>query len=80
MVQASTELKMTYDRDADVLYCSFGEPQEAISIEANEGIIVRRNPETNEIVGYTIVNFFKRFADRPNKPVSVPLSEIEAVA
>jgi uncharacterized protein YuzE len=78
MVQAANELKMSYDRDADVLYCSFGEPQEAISVEADDGIIVRRNPETNEIVGYTIINFFKRFADRPNMPVSVPLAETEA--
>jgi uncharacterized protein YuzE len=78
MVQAATELKMSYDRDADVLYCSFGEPQEAISVEADEGIIVRHNPETNEVVGYTVVNFFKRFADRPNKSVSVPLAEAVA--
>jgi len=80
MVQAANELKINYDRDADVLYCSFGEPQEAISVEADDGIIVRHNPETNAVVGYTIVNFFKRFADRPNQAVSVPLAETEAVA
>ncbi|GAC1516492.1 MAG: hypothetical protein NVS1B11_37330 [Terriglobales bacterium] len=65
---------MNYDREADVLYCSFGEPQEAISIETEKGIIVRQNPATNEIVGYTVVNFFKRFADSPNKSVSIPLA------
>ena len=52
--------KMRYDRDADVLYCSFGEPQEAISVETDAGIVIRHNPETNEVVGYTVVNFFKR--------------------
>jgi len=70
---------MKYDRDADVLYCSFGDPQEAISIETEKGIIVRKNPENDQVVGVTIANFFQRFADRPDQAVNVCLEE-EAVA
>lgn len=81
MVQASTQLKMNYDRSADVLYCSFGDPQEAISVEKENGVVLRLNPETEQIVGITIVNFFKRFAERPNEAVSVSLEpEPAAVA
>jgi len=70
---------MKYDRDADVLYCSFGEPREAISVETQSGIIVRKNPDNEkDIVGITIVNFFKRFAENPGVPVDVPLEEAVA--
>lgn len=70
---------MKYDRDADVLYCSFGDPREAISVETQSGIIVRKNPENEEeIVGVTIVNFFKRFAEHPDRAVDVQLEEAVA--
>lgn len=73
MVQPSTKIQMMYDRSADVLYCSFGEPVEAIGVETSNGVIVRKNPENEEVVGITIVNFFKRFAERPNEAVDVEL-------
>jgi len=79
MVQSATKVQMKYDRDADVLYCSFGEPREAISVETQSGIIVRKNPDNEkDIVGITIVNFFKRFAENPGVPVDVPLEEAVA--
>jgi uncharacterized protein YuzE len=56
-----------YDPAADVLYCSFGPPQEAIGEEVGEGIVVRRNPTTNATVGFTVVDFSKRFAAHPAK-------------
>jgi len=68
------ELKLKYDRDVDVLYCSFGEPRPAISVEVEDGVIVRHDPETEEVVGVTIVDFFKRFAEHPQDTVNVPLA------
>jgi uncharacterized protein YuzE len=62
-----------YDPLADVLYCSFGPPQEAIGEEVGDGIVVRRNPETNVPVGITIVNFSRRFTAQPPHTVSVSL-------
>lgn len=76
MVRPPTKIQIKYDRSADVLYCSFGEPREAISVETESGIIVRKNPDDEqEIVGITIVNFFQRFAERPDEAVDVPLTE-----
>ena len=54
-----------YDPIADVMYCSFGPPQNAIGEEAAEGVVVRRNPETNALVGITVIGFLKRFSEMP---------------
>ncbi len=74
MVPAAADLKMKYDREADVLYCSFGDPQPALSVEQANGVIVRVKPDTNEVVGITIVDFFKRFMEHPDDAVSVQLT------
>jgi uncharacterized protein YuzE len=66
-------IDIDYDVPADVLYCSFGPPQEAVGEEMDEGVVVRRNPETNAIVGITIVNFSRRFRLEPSNIVSVPM-------
>ena len=45
------------------MYISIGSPKEAISKEVNDDILVRVQPETEEIVGFTILNFVERFSD-----------------
>jgi uncharacterized protein YuzE len=75
MVQSANELRITYDREADVLYCAFGDPKPAISVEHDNGVVVRFNPDNDEVVGVTILDFFKRFAERPDEAVSVPLAD-----
>ena len=67
-------LKINYDTKADVLYCSFGDPQEAISIEMDDGIILRLNPENDNVVGFTVVDFSKRFAEHPGRMLNFPLA------
>jgi len=67
-------MKLKYDRSADVLYCSFGEPRPAISVEEDNGVVLRLDPDTDELIGITIVDFFKRFAEHPNDSVDVPLA------
>jgi uncharacterized protein YuzE len=76
MVQSASALTMTYDRDADVLYCSFGEARAALSIERDNGVVLRVDPESQEVVGITIIYFFKRFAEHPNEGLRVPLQVI----
>ena len=49
------KLNTKYDSDADVLYVSFGEPQEAISDNLTEDIIIRRDPSTGDVVGLTLL-------------------------
>ena len=50
---------VSYDEEADVLYLSFGEPQEAEdTVEVEEGIIYRLKGK--EVVGITIVGLKNR--------------------
>ncbi len=45
-----------YDAEADVLYLSFGNPQDAEGVDIGDGTIVRVQTDSKEIVGVTILN------------------------
>ena len=52
-------LQINYDRDADVLYISFGDPKEANdSREVQDGIVCML--KDSKLIGITITNFNKR--------------------
>jgi|SRR5690554_1739973 len=50
------KIKWDYDAEADVLYISFENPQNAEGVDIGEGTIVRVQTDTNEITGLTIIN------------------------
>ena len=68
-----------YDKDNDIMDISFGKPKVAISEEADDDIVVRIDPKSKEILGFTIINFanvfLKRFATK-EKPIELTLSKI----
>ncbi len=43
-----------------MLYISIGKPQKAEGVDIGEGTIARINPDSKEIVGFTILNPLKR--------------------
>jgi len=55
-------IKFHYDREADVMYFSLGMPKKAKTLEITDDFILRLNPETQEVVGLTIVDFSKYFS------------------
>lgn len=55
------KLELSYDRDADVLYVSLGSPRPAVTDEAEGGLLIRRDPETRDIVGATVLEYEARF-------------------
>lgn len=60
-MKKSKNLNLFYDTEADVLYFSKGQPSsQDISDEAEDEIVVRRNPKTKEITGFTVLNFSKK--------------------
>ncbi|MDH7484945.1 MAG: DUF2283 domain-containing protein [Anaerolineae bacterium] len=61
-----------YDREGDVFYLSIGKPQEAVSKEIGEDVLLRVHPLTGEIVGITVLNFVSRFSDLAH-PQALPL-------
>jgi len=68
-----------YDREGDVLYLSVGEPQEAISKEIGEDILLRINPTTGKVVGITVLNFVSRFSDLDKQQELPVYAEFRAV-
>ncbi|HFE64727.1 MAG TPA: DUF2283 domain-containing protein [Caldithrix sp.] len=56
MLEKKKNLQWDYDAEADVLYISIGKPRKAEGVDIGEGTIVRVDPDTNEIVGFTIIN------------------------
>jgi uncharacterized protein YuzE len=66
------KMNFYYNKQGDVLDISIGEPQEAISEEMGEDILLRRDMKTNDIIGFTILNFEKRFQNVTEKQ-SVPV-------
>ncbi len=59
-----SNLNWDYDAEADVLYISIGEPKVAEGIDIGEGIIVRVSPESNEVVGLTIIGLNRRIVKK----------------
>ena len=74
MDQKKIDVTISYDAKNDVLYCSFGEPREAYSVESEDGVFIRRNPDDDTTVGVTVVDFQKKFLEHPDKSLSFPLS------
>lgn len=60
MIERKENLQWDYDAEADVLYISIGKPVSAEGIDIGKGVIVRINPELNEVVGFTIINPLRR--------------------
>ena len=50
-----------YDREADVMYLSIGQPQKAKTIELTDDFLLRLSPQTGKVVGLTIIDFSKHF-------------------
>lgn len=46
-----------YDEEADVLYVSFGEPNPSEVLDTGEDLLIRFDPQTGEITGFTVMNF-----------------------
>ena len=53
-------LSWEYDEEADVLYISLGEPQEALGLDVGDGVIVRYRQDLSEVVGLTIIGMKER--------------------
>ncbi len=69
-------LSISYDRKADVLYVSFGEPCPAVSQETENGVLVREDLETGKLVGMTVLDFMKRW---PGPNLVLPSKTDEAL-
>ena len=62
-------LNYHYDREEDILYVTLGDSDSALCIEQGDGLLVRIDPESGEVVGFTVIDFSQRAAERVAIPV-----------
>ena len=62
-------LNYHYDREEDILYVTLGDSDSALCIEQGNGFLVRIDPESGEVVGFTVIDFSLRAAGRVAIPV-----------
>ena len=67
------KLTFYYDEEGDILEISLGKPKEAISNEIGNDILERFDAKTKKIVGFTILNFKKRFAKQKGTAMEFPI-------
>jgi uncharacterized protein YuzE len=60
------KLSVSYDDTSDVLYLAIGEPRAAVTQEDDEGVLIRKDPATAEIVGVTILAYGRHFRHLPD--------------
>ena len=58
-----------YDREEDILYVTLRDSDSALCIEQGDGFLVRIDPESGEVVGFTVIDFSLRAAERVAVPV-----------
>ena len=57
-------MKICYDQEADVLYVTCGKPEHTDYIEHSDDVILRLDPETERVVGFTIIDCSQHFAEQ----------------
>lgn len=53
-------MEISYDEDADVLYVTLEDAERTDTEHRDDDILVRKNADTGEIVGFTIIDFSER--------------------
>ena len=64
---AKREALLDYDKAADVLYVTFGQPKHVVCVDGEEDTLVWLDAESQGVVGFTLLNFIERLqmeADR----------------
>lgn len=69
------KLKFLFDKKGDVLDIAIGKPRKAISKEIGNDVVVQIDPKTKEILGFTILNFEKRFEHKDTSE-TLPITAI----
>ena len=62
MIRNKDGMKIFYDREADVLYVTRGKPEYTDYVEHSDDVILRLDPETKQLIGFTIIDFSQHFA------------------
>lgn len=76
MVKIKKNFQLEYDKEGDILYLTKGGlTKEDTSEELGDDVIIWRNKKTQEVSGFTVLNFSKRTSKSSTK-VDLPI-EVE---
>jgi uncharacterized protein YuzE len=64
MPARSSSAAWEYDREADVLYLSLGEPRPAVGVDIGDGLVLRYDETRREVTGLTVIGLRRRLMDR----------------
>lgn len=67
------QLNIFYDEEADVLYLTKGHPDYTDYVEYRDNLILRFDPETNELIGFTIMDFSMYFTKK-DEDIHLPIN------
>ena len=62
MIHSKNGFKISYEPEADVVYVTRGEPEYTDYVEYTENVILRFEPGTKRLVGFTLIDFSQHFA------------------
>ncbi len=71
ILEDSIKITGSYDKEADVLYISLGEPCAAVAVDISDGVIARYNEESQSIVGLTVIGLQQRVLNELNHKLHV---------
>lgn len=63
MEQQFEDVQHQYDREADVLYLSFGPPRPSVTLAVEDWLALRISPSVPQICGLTIIGFKRIFSE-----------------
>ena len=66
-------LNSHYEPEMDIFAAWLRQPEEVLCVEPEEGIVLRIDANTDEFVGYTILDFYRRFANQSPLLITLPL-------
>ena len=76
-----SEIKYNYDRDADVLYVSFGQSNHVTGVELADNVLLRLDTgkatgEPPRAVGLTFIGFTRMMEYHQDKPLTISLERL----
>ena len=62
--------RLTYDPEGDILYITFGQPTPATGYQLSDQILLRVDPQTQQVAGLTLLNFSMHI--QANRDIPLP--------
>ena len=75
----SHELKLAYDQENDTLYVAVGEAKNAVCETLDNGVVIKRDPQTGAVVGLIVLDISHTFASTHPRSIA-PGLQAELIA